>query len=128
VNECANASETGTRIESEKMIEHANGCESKIGIENETMTECTNGSESENRIVNRSANKNSMAESHTFSVKDAACGPIFGRLTAYILGLACAPRRSFPGGSAQETRPRSTPSLGDQPSPRRKAPYHARNG
>jgi hypothetical protein len=51
------------------------------------MTECTNGSESENRIVNRSANKNSMAESHTFSVKDAACGPIFSRLTAHILGL-----------------------------------------
>jgi hypothetical protein len=52
-----------------------------------------------------------MAESHTFSVKDAACGPTFGLLTTHILGLACAPRISFLGelclgGSAQEALPR----------------------
>jgi len=85
LNECATR-ERRMRTESEKMIEHTNGCENKIGIENEAMTECTNGSESENRIVNRSVNKNSIAKSH-FLVTGAVCGPIFGRLTAHILGL-----------------------------------------
>jgi hypothetical protein len=35
----------------------------------------------------------SMAESHTFSAEDVARGPIFARLAAHILGLACAPVR-----------------------------------
>jgi hypothetical protein len=34
-----------------------------------------------------------MAESHTFSAEDVARGPIFARLAAHILGLACAPVR-----------------------------------
>jgi hypothetical protein len=33
----------------------------------------------------------SMAESHTFSVKDVGRGPLFARLAAHVLGLACAP-------------------------------------
>jgi hypothetical protein len=111
LNECANASETVNRIESEKMTEHANGCESKIGIENKTMTEYTNGSESENRIVNRSTNKNSIAKSHTFSVKPLVDPSLVALLLIYSVWLTLLGDRSQEN-SAQETLPRSTPFLG----------------
>jgi hypothetical protein len=72
VNERANGSETGTRIESE----------SEIGIENEIMTERMNGSESENGAMNKSANKNrSVSQTEYMSNKTRKDESISGALS-----------------------------------------------
>jgi hypothetical protein len=85
VNERANGSETGTRVENRTMTEHANGSESEIGIKNETMTERTNRSGSKNGTMNGSANKNrSASQTEYMSSKTSKDGSMSGVLNQKV--------------------------------------------